>query len=414
MEWSAKWPKENPKDLARYVVPDWAEQAANLQFEFNHHDALATHVGRRKIVESIYDNLRQRVPGIQYAREDFALEENVQVIRHPEEILHRVRPKGTCLDLSLLFCGLCLANELLPTLIVLRGHAFVAVSLNFILRNDGPGSWKAYGQERLYIERSQGMLRYEGDGHIAFLREHIIQGDYLPVECTGFAHTERLDDTMPEGKDRIDGFLSFEKAVRAGKEQLYLDQRPFQYALDICYLQNKAGIKPYQAGVETMEIEVAKLASVIVGVLVPYLKMGAEKMAGKIGDEAGQKSTILASTVWDKVKAAFSSDAKCKRAIESFEKQPKDEDNRRRMITYLEDKLKEDSQLAKDLDNLLRTSRTSDGKELIQIIADKVGYVNAPGARLKGRAIMAGYINRPIAGPSSPKKPKKPKSLSDS
>jgi len=301
MEWSAEWPRENPKDLARYVVPDWSKEAANLQFAFNHHDALQRREGRRKIVNSIYDMLRERSPGIHYAYEDYAPEENIQMIRRPEEILHPPMPRGTCLDLSLLFCGLCLASDLLPTLIILQGHALVAVSLNFIRRDDGPTSWKSYSRERIIVENSQGLLK-----EVTFPRELIAKGDYLPVECTGFAHSETLDGTMPEGKGRVDGFLSFERAVQAGTEQLQLDQRPFQYALDICYLQYKAGIKSYEKGVEKMEIEIAKIAATVVGnILVPFLKQGAEKFAEQVGGEAGKESVSLAAKVWEKVKAAF-------------------------------------------------------------------------------------------------------------
>lgn len=52
-----------------------------------------------------------------------------QRIRTPEEILGRPN-QGTCVDLSLLFGGLCLHHQLSPVLVVLDGHAFAAVCLS--------------------------------------------------------------------------------------------------------------------------------------------------------------------------------------------------------------------------------------------------------------------------------------------
>jgi hypothetical protein len=234
----------------------------------------------------------------------------------------------------------------------------VAVSLNFILRNDGPGSWKAYGQERLYIERSQGMLRYETDEDIAFLREHIAQGDYLPVECTGFAHTEKLDETMPEGKGRIDGFLSFEQAVQAGEEQLFLYARPFQYALDICYLHNKAGIKPYEKGVEKMAMDIALLAStVITQYLLPYVAVATREAAEvayqKVGKEAATKFHEVAGKVWEKVSANFDT-PKEQTALEFFMEDP--EGLKSKVEQVLKQKLESNPQLAQELSLIIQKS----------------------------------------------------------
>jgi hypothetical protein len=386
MNWSKEWPIENPKDLARYVVPEWSRQAANLQFSFNHHDALNTPDGRRKIVASIYNMLRERSPGIHYAHEEYSPEERIQIIRQPEEILLPPMPRGTCLDLSLLFCGLCLASSLLPTLIILQGHALVAVSMNFVLRNDGPTSWKAFNRERMHIENSLGMLKHEKDEDIKFLQQLIASGDLMPVECTGFAHSETLNVSMPEGRERADGFLSFGNAVQAGKEQLKSDQRPFQYALDICYLQYKSNIKPY----EKMEILTGKLALEIVGnILVPFLKHGAEKFADVIGGKEGKESASLASKVWEKVQSSFGS-GKDKERIETFKKMPEEKES---LITpILVEKLEEDNKLAQELYELINTTKTDDGKNVVKIIAEKVGYIDARGSQIGGNSIVAGYI----------------------
>jgi tetratricopeptide (TPR) repeat protein len=57
----------------------------------------------------------------------------------------------------------------------------------------------------------------------------------MAIECTGFAHTETaLSESQPEGVERQkDGTLTFERAIAAGEEQLYLPDRPLAFALDI-------------------------------------------------------------------------------------------------------------------------------------------------------------------------------------
>ena len=75
---------------------------------------------------AIYDALKER--DIRYALEEYHPSQALQTIRTPPEILIAPR-EGTCLDLAALYCGLCLANELLPILILIEGHALAAVSL---------------------------------------------------------------------------------------------------------------------------------------------------------------------------------------------------------------------------------------------------------------------------------------------
>jgi hypothetical protein len=83
------------------------------------------------IAQVIYNTLVEQK--IQYAPEKYHPSAAKHEIRTPAEIL-KAPGEGTCLDLATLFCGLCLGNELLPVLIVLEGHALVAVSLNHGLR----------------------------------------------------------------------------------------------------------------------------------------------------------------------------------------------------------------------------------------------------------------------------------------
>ncbi|MBN1479255.1 hypothetical protein JXA70_03170 [candidate division KSB1 bacterium] len=147
-----------------------------------------------------------------------------------------------------------------------------------------------------------------------------------------------------------------------------------------------------------IEIEIAKLASIAVGtILVPFLKQGAKKFAELVGDAAGEESASLATKVWEKVKSAFGS-GKDKERIASFEEKPEEKKN---LITeLLEEKLSENEQLAKELDQLIRKAKTKDGDNVVQIIADKVGYVDARHATMDGSSITAGYIG--TANPRSP------------
>ena len=57
-------------------------------------------------------------------------DDEAQFIRKPNEILSGNK-EGTCLDLALLFCGLCLGHKLLPIFVLLENHALVAISLRF-------------------------------------------------------------------------------------------------------------------------------------------------------------------------------------------------------------------------------------------------------------------------------------------
>lgn len=242
--WQPNWPKESQKDLARYVMPMEASKAAALKFPFNPLDSLNTPEGRTKIVRTIYDLLKNRQPAVQYAFEEYTSNQKLQVIRSPREILNEVNPKGTCLDLSIFFCGLCLDNRLLPTLILLNGHAFVAVSLQHILVDDGESAWRSFNPDRNRVNDSKGMMA--GPEGQTFLRDVLQSGKYLFVECTGFSRSETLDVNMPEGRMRIDGLLDFERACIAGQEHITGNDREFLYALDITYLQYGAGLEPYE------------------------------------------------------------------------------------------------------------------------------------------------------------------------
>lgn len=224
MSWDP-WPRINRIELARYVTPE----AANwLQIDLNRFDA---ENNRQKIVEGVYRALTEKQ--IRYVPEKYHPTENEQIIRTPNEIVNSPR-EGTCLDLATLFCGLCLANELLPILIILKDHALAAVSL---VR--GRREWDAYGGVRAVFD--EGPVT-----DVSYIRKLLDDGEYIPLECTGFAQSDRIAtySNLPEGVGRVNGLLPFERAISAGREQLALIERPLQFALEIAVAHESWRVQP--------------------------------------------------------------------------------------------------------------------------------------------------------------------------
>jgi hypothetical protein len=226
MTW--EWPKVDEKQLAQYVT---GESVKWLTLPVNRLDLTKHPEGRRLLLNSIYGELSGK--GIQYAPELYYPSDAIQPIRTPAEIFESPK-EGTCLDLAALFCGLCLGNELLPLLIVTKGHALAAVSLKYGLRN-----WNSLSREERSLFEA-GPLTDPGK-----LREWIDSSAYVAIECTGFAQSKSLPETVPEGLGRMgNGLLPFERAVMAGREQLDRPDRPFSYALDVAVAQYYWSIKP--------------------------------------------------------------------------------------------------------------------------------------------------------------------------
>ncbi|NWG20907.1 MAG: hypothetical protein HXY39_11355, partial [Chloroflexi bacterium] len=229
--------KAEPRSLARFI-PRAVPPALRLPPEINRLDLLHQE-GVEALLRELYTLLRDQ--GINYDVEPpdpaIAIRQQIRTI---ETILAEKR--GTCLDLSLLFCAVCLAHDLVPLLIVLEGHVFAAVSTERTLQQPGGEGVLAF---------HQGMLT-----DLEQLKDQMGRL-YLPVECTGFAASASLDRDRPEGRgrERRDGRMSFDRAVRAAEE--YLDahivaadaipgaaQRAFLYALDIVALQDQWGFTP--------------------------------------------------------------------------------------------------------------------------------------------------------------------------
>jgi hypothetical protein len=226
-----QWSRVDDRGLARFVTPQASRWLALPISRFD----LANQPDRQLLVaRAVYDTLKEH--GIRYALEEYHPSQALQTIRTPPEIL--IAPQeGTCLDLAALYCGLCLAYELLPILIVIDGHALAAVSLTHGVRD-----WNGYRPGRELF--ATGPLT-----DAQALRDLIDEGSFLAVECTGFAHSEQLGQKigdMPEAQHRTGGVLSFEQAFQAGRQQLDRADRPFQFALDVAVAHYGWRIEPHQ------------------------------------------------------------------------------------------------------------------------------------------------------------------------
>lgn len=233
-----EWAMAEERGLARYVRED-LPAALGFPTYINRLD-LGQVRGITGVVDVLYDLLRQQ--GIGYDLAPFHPRVGVtQRIRKPETLLAEKR--GTCLELAVVFAGMCLASDLLPLVVAVDGHAFAAICRTQTRRNPGRRP-KALAFDR-------GVLR-----DLGVLRE-LARADYLLLECTGAAQsTAALDARYPEGRGRgVDGYMSFERACEAGQEQVARhirakddsaehDKREFLYALDIHDLQVNRGIEP--------------------------------------------------------------------------------------------------------------------------------------------------------------------------
>ncbi len=215
------WSKAEPTSLARYVT---AQAAALLTLP-----ADWPTMPRYELVRELYGALQAQ--GIPYLPERYNPVDELQDVRAPEEVLRAPRG-GTCLDLAALFCGVCLAVDMVPLLIVCQGHAYAAVSLRWsrrAQRDPGRGPELNWSDATGLVDPSA-------------LTELVGDGDYVVVECTGFARSTALTTAFPEGRGRVDGYLSFERAQAAAKEQL--QERAWVFGLDIASLQDRWGVRP--------------------------------------------------------------------------------------------------------------------------------------------------------------------------
>ncbi len=213
------------------------------------------------VIRALYNKLLAQE--IRYSDEKMKSDDDeAQSIRKPNEILSGNK-EGTCLDLALLFCGLCCGHKLLPIFVLLENHALVAVPLKLTFEN------------RNNIERPKKLCLEEGpifDGNI--LRELVDEHNYILIECTGFAKSKTISKDFPEGRERVDDLLDFERAIAAGRQQL--DCRKFVYLVDIEIAHRLIRQHPYpvgnnNAGYKRLEI-LANVRKIADGIVEDQLK----------------------------------------------------------------------------------------------------------------------------------------------
>jgi hypothetical protein len=235
----SEWARAEPRALARYVEPKGLPEEFKLPKYISRFDLVQSE-GPRGLAAQLYVQICKQA--IQYDLAPFDPHSEVtQLIRKPETLLAEKR--GTCLDLAVLFAAMCLANDLLPLIVVVEGHAFVGLSLTRTRDKKKPAPRALAWNKGLLEELST--------------LEELTGSEYFFVECTGAAHSYSLSSEVPEGHGRNEnGLMSFEDACKAGEDQLLQhaklandidpNRRSFLYALDIHDLQVKYGFKPIQ------------------------------------------------------------------------------------------------------------------------------------------------------------------------
>lgn len=147
-------------------------------------------------------------------------------------------------------------------------------------------------------------------------------------------------------------------------------------------------------------IDIALLAgTVVTKLLAPVFRAGWDKVFDAATDELGSDvadgTKGLVSTVWAKLRGAFTSDEE-KAALTSFEKRP---DAAAPLVeAMLKEKLEADGALAEQLDRLLNERPGGGTLNGAQIVAHTVNQVVAQGP-VSGNAVVAGqYFGAPPAG----------------
>jgi wyosine [tRNA(Phe)-imidazoG37] synthetase (radical SAM superfamily) len=133
-----------------------------------------------------------------------------------------------------------------------------------------------------------------------------------------------------------------------------------------------------------MPIDLVALAATVVGsYLVPYVTMGAQKMgeelAGTVGASVASHLTEASKKIWERVKAAFSSDREAQ-ALTQLREFP-EEGGPEFVQTILLRKLEKDPQLARDLHELVEAASPDGGATSGAQVMQSSGIVNLLDAR---------------------------------
>jgi hypothetical protein len=192
---------------------------------------------RRGDIEGLVRDLYLSLRGVGI---DYALAPWDKGIPDPYNLFQRIRPpweilvkggQGTCLDLTLLFCGLCLDHGLVPLVVIVEGHAFAAVSTRYT-REDYeklptmPRSRPVREDQEVFGSTADTARYPDYDWLLKQLKppdQGLGPPPYLAVECTGFARWLDAggEDTYPERWDReADGTMNYDHARRAGEAHL--------------------------------------------------------------------------------------------------------------------------------------------------------------------------------------------------
>ncbi len=220
------WSKRDDKGVARFVIDNATEWLTSPRPPVNWNDMHRTVQDRELLVKALYETLLKYE--IRYTPEKYQPDQAQQVVRRPDQILERPG-EGTCLDLSLLFCGVCIGCELIPWLVRVKGHAFVMVSLAHRLRD-----WRHLSRPewKRFLDEPLKDLTKDKEGTKEMMG-WIDDGRYVAVECTGFARGKEMG-TGPEAENRDpDGMLTFDDARKAGRAQFNVPARPLEYAIDL-------------------------------------------------------------------------------------------------------------------------------------------------------------------------------------
>ncbi len=242
MSWD--WAKANAMDVAKFATDDALKL---FKLDVNPFD-LRRENKIEDLLKAIYDTLV--LQAIQYDLEKTSSSETHQRIRTPVEVLNAPK-QGTCLDLALLFCGLCLGCRLLPKLVIFEGHALVVVPIVNELLRENYKSNNYYQKDFLGGRKkdAQGNPRIEPDTYKnrdQLIFDLIDENIYRAIECTGFAYSNSMisgsTELPPEFNRNKEGYLTFEQAKEVGREQF--NRLPFQYAVDIEIAHKEWGITP--------------------------------------------------------------------------------------------------------------------------------------------------------------------------
>lgn len=218
------WSRHLPADLPKFVNPFLCDSLVRIPFsiyDLRRRNGLAH---QERLAELIYETLKHKA--IQYEFDKLEPKDPVQqVIRQPQEIL--ASHKGNCLDLVLLFCGVCMAHELIPIIVVIRrksgqGHVLAFVSLTQETRVERPEELE---EQPLYKDMRAANPLFSDLGK---LRDAIDSPAYLAIDCTGFARSTE----MHAAKRNKEQYLDFADAVAVARAELWHPSVDSIYAID--------------------------------------------------------------------------------------------------------------------------------------------------------------------------------------